>query len=135
MNKANQQQSPSCDTAAHAAGVFAPESVEAIAGHCVVTLLCSLKDEPARRRYLQLTREIALPRKAADPACLRATQTIPQNTDEVQVLWIEEWTGVAEFKAFMRHLFAENPRLHEVDQCLVSNPRVTISTAVRASDF
>jgi hypothetical protein len=135
VNTSTQTSDPSCETETQAATVFAAQAEEADFGHCVVTMLCTMKDESARKRYLELTREIAVPRKAAYPACLRVTQTIPQGTEQPQVLWLQEWTSPMEFKSFMRRLFEENPRLSEVNQCLAFNPVVTISRPVRTADL
>lgn len=125
----------SCDEVANAASVFKPDGTGEYRGHCMVTILCTMKDERARQRYLELTREIAIPRKAACPDCLRVTQTIPQGGDKVQVLWFQEWTSPDAFKGFMRRLFQEHPRLNEINDCLSFNPEVTISRAVQASDL
>jgi hypothetical protein len=120
---------PSGNTRAQA--VFASDDAVEDTGPCAVTILCTMDDERARKRYLELTREIDLPRKQAEPSCLRVTQTVPQNTDAVQVRWIQRWTSAAEFKGFMQRLIEEYPRLSEVNDPLSFNPEVTISTAVR----
>jgi hypothetical protein len=54
--------------------------------HCVVTILCKLKSEKPRKKYLSLTRSTALPKKASFPSCIRVTQTVLQNIDKIKVL-------------------------------------------------
>jgi hypothetical protein len=124
----------SCETVPAAAKAFENEQ-GGEQGHCFITLLCTLNSEEDRRRYLSLTREIALPLKAAHPACLRVTQTIPRNSDKMQVLWIQEWLSSTAFTNFMQDLFREEPRMQEVSDCLTCKPTLTISSLVGIGDL
>lgn len=126
---------PSCDTVPAAAEVFNKPAQSSQDGHCIITLLCTLKDEEARKKYLALTREIALPIKAAHPSCLRVTQTIPKNTDEIQVMWVQEWTNSKDFTDTMKMLFKEYPRLNQVNEFLSFNPTVTVSRMLDKDDY
>lgn len=130
-----QKSDPSCDTIPAAAEVFNQSPDAGNGSHCVITLLCTLKDEAARKQYLALTREIAFPVKAAHPSCIRVTQTIPKNTDSFQVLWVEEWTNSSDFTNTMKSLFKTYPRLSKVNEYLTCNPTVTVSRMITNADI
>ena len=121
------------DSCANASEVFQKQQSED--GHSLITLLCTLKNEDARKKYLALTRDVALPLKASNPACIRVTQTIPKNSEQVQVLWIQEWTSSQAFSDTMKKIFSEFPQMKQVNDYLSCNPVLTVSRIVSESDY
>ena len=99
-----------------------------------MTILCTLKSEEAGNKHLALIRSIALPKKASHPSCVRMTQTIPQNTDKIQVLWIQEWLRLSDFKEVMKELFQEGSPISAVNDLLVCNPQPTFARLVKGTD-
>ena len=124
----------SCEIVPDAVEVFQSAQKDEEVGHCIVTILCTLKSEEAREKYLALTRSIAIPKKASHPSCIRVTQTIPQNTDKIQVLWIQEWLKLADFKDVMKDLFKEGSPINQVNELLECNPVPTFSRLVKTED-
>ena len=125
----------SCAIVPDAIEVFQSGKKDEEIGHCIVTILCTLKSEEARKKYLTLTRNIALPKKASHPSCIRVTQTIPQNTDRIQVLWIQEWLKLSDFKKVMKELFQEGAPITAVNELLACNPQPTFARLVKDQDI
>ena len=71
----------------------------------------------------------------AHPSCIRITQTIPKNTEETQILWIEEWTNADDFSKTMQMLFKEYPKLSQVNEYLTYNPIVMVSRMITSRDY
>jgi len=124
----------SCKVVPDAVEVFQSAQNDEEMGHCIVTILCTLRSEEARKKYLALTRSIVIPKKASHPSCIRVTQTIPQNTEEIQVLWIQEWLKLSDFKVVMKDLFREGSPINEVNELLVFNPVPTFTRLVKNED-
>ena len=124
----------SCEVVPDAVEVFQSAQKDEEMGHCIVTILCTLKSEEVIKKYLSLTRSIVIPKKASHPSCIRVTQTIPQNTEEIQVLWIQEWLKLSDFKGVMKDLFKEGSPINEVNELLVCNPVPTFTRLVKNED-
>jgi len=133
MNEANKGD-VSCENVPDAVEVFQSAKKDEEIDHCIVTILCTLKSEEARKKYLALTRSIAIPKKASHPSCIRVTQTIPQNTEEIQVLWIQEWLKLSDFKEVMKELFKDGSPINEVNELLACNPVPTFTRLVKNED-
>jgi len=125
----------SCATVPDAVEVFQSEKKDNEIEHCIITILCTLKSNEARKKYLSLTRKFVLPVKSQHPSCVRVTQTIPQNTDKIQVLWIQEWQNLIDFKGVMKELFKEGSPINEVNDLLVCNPEATFARFVMNKDI